>query len=90
MPMDPELERWKAAGRSFDYLGFDVFYRTGASAVAIKTFVQHYRACRWTNVLINGGGEARTRLTMTLAAPKRRDHDVNFMIAAEGGRFRRR
>src|SRR4029078_7657543 len=31
MPMDPELERWKAAGRSLDYLGFDVFYRTAGS-----------------------------------------------------------
>ncbi|MDT5329701.1 MAG: hypothetical protein QOF31_998, partial [Mycobacterium sp.] len=26
--MDAELERWKAAGRNFDYLGFDIFYRT--------------------------------------------------------------
>ena len=26
--MDAELERWKAAGRTFDYLGFDIFYRT--------------------------------------------------------------
>jgi pimeloyl-ACP methyl ester carboxylesterase len=26
--MDAELERWKAAGQSFDYLGFDIFYRT--------------------------------------------------------------
>jgi pimeloyl-ACP methyl ester carboxylesterase len=25
--MDAELERWKAAGRYFDYLGFEVFYR---------------------------------------------------------------
>ncbi len=25
--MDAELERWKAAGRYFDYLGFDIFYR---------------------------------------------------------------
>jgi pimeloyl-ACP methyl ester carboxylesterase len=25
--MDAELERWKAAGHHFDYLGFDVFYR---------------------------------------------------------------
>jgi pimeloyl-ACP methyl ester carboxylesterase len=25
--MDAELEQWKAAGRYFDYLGFDVFYR---------------------------------------------------------------
>ncbi|AFM16960.1 putative hydrolase or acyltransferase of alpha/beta superfamily [Mycolicibacterium chubuense NBB4] len=25
--MDAELARWKAAGQSFDYLGFDVFYR---------------------------------------------------------------
>jgi pimeloyl-ACP methyl ester carboxylesterase len=26
--MDPELERWKAAGQNFDYLGFNIFYRT--------------------------------------------------------------
>jgi pimeloyl-ACP methyl ester carboxylesterase len=26
--MDAELERWKAAGQKFDYLGFDTFYRT--------------------------------------------------------------
>ena len=25
--MDAELERWKAAGRYFDYLGFEIFYR---------------------------------------------------------------
>ena len=25
--MDAELERWKAAGQFFDYLGFDIFYR---------------------------------------------------------------
>lgn len=29
--MDPELERWKAAGRWFDYLGFEVFYRVEGS-----------------------------------------------------------
>jgi pimeloyl-ACP methyl ester carboxylesterase len=26
--MDAELERWKAAGQNFDYLGFNIFYRT--------------------------------------------------------------
>jgi pimeloyl-ACP methyl ester carboxylesterase len=26
--MDAELERWKSAGQSFDYLGFNIFYRT--------------------------------------------------------------
>jgi pimeloyl-ACP methyl ester carboxylesterase len=26
--MDPELERWKNGGATFDYLGFEVFYRT--------------------------------------------------------------
>ena len=26
--MDAELERWKAAGQNFDYLGFDIFFRT--------------------------------------------------------------
>src|SRR6516225_6364560 len=29
--MDAELERWKAAGRYFDYLGFEVFYRNEGS-----------------------------------------------------------
>ena len=29
--MDAELERWKAAGRHFDYLGFEVFYRNEGS-----------------------------------------------------------
>jgi pimeloyl-ACP methyl ester carboxylesterase len=29
--MDAELERWKAAGQNFDYLGFDIFYRTEGS-----------------------------------------------------------
>jgi pimeloyl-ACP methyl ester carboxylesterase len=29
--MDPELERWKAGGQYFDYLGFDVFYRTAGN-----------------------------------------------------------
>lgn len=27
LAMDAELERWKAAGQYFDYLGFDIFYR---------------------------------------------------------------
>jgi pimeloyl-ACP methyl ester carboxylesterase len=26
--MDAELERWKSGGQYFDYLGFDIFYRT--------------------------------------------------------------
>ncbi|MHC9293597.1 alpha/beta fold hydrolase [Mycobacterium sp. LTG2003] len=29
--MDAELERWKVAGRYFDYLGFDIFYRVEGS-----------------------------------------------------------
>jgi pimeloyl-ACP methyl ester carboxylesterase len=29
--MDTELERWKAAGKYFDYLGFNIFYRTEGS-----------------------------------------------------------
>ena len=29
--MDAELERWKAAGQYFDYLGFDIFYRTAGT-----------------------------------------------------------
>lgn len=33
--MDAELERWKAAGRWFDYLGFEVFYRIEGSGPAL-------------------------------------------------------
>jgi pimeloyl-ACP methyl ester carboxylesterase len=33
--MDAELERWKAAGRYFDYLGFEVFYRTEGSGTPL-------------------------------------------------------
>ncbi|OBF37688.1 alpha/beta hydrolase [Mycobacterium sp. ACS1612] len=29
--MDAELERWKAGGQYFDYLGFDIFYRVEGS-----------------------------------------------------------
>jgi hypothetical protein len=29
--MDIELERWKAAGKCFDYLGFNIFYHTEGS-----------------------------------------------------------
>jgi len=29
--MDAELERWKSGGQYFDYLGFDIFYRTQGS-----------------------------------------------------------
>ena len=29
--MDAELERWKAAGQYFDYLGFDIFHRIAGS-----------------------------------------------------------
>jgi pimeloyl-ACP methyl ester carboxylesterase len=31
--MDADLERWKAAGRYFDYLGFDVFHRVDGPPV---------------------------------------------------------
>lgn len=31
--MDAELESWKAAGKYFDYLGFDVFYRVAGRPV---------------------------------------------------------
>jgi pimeloyl-ACP methyl ester carboxylesterase len=33
--VDPELERWKAAGKQFDYLGFDIFYRVEGSGPAL-------------------------------------------------------
>ena len=38
----------------------------------------------------HNGGTARDshQLTMTLAAPKRLDHDVNFMIEAVGAGWR--
>ncbi len=29
--MDPELARWLATGKYFDYLGFDIFYRLEGS-----------------------------------------------------------
>ena len=32
--MDAELERWKAAGEYFDYLGFDIFYRVAGRSGA--------------------------------------------------------
>ncbi len=32
--MDAELERWKAAGQFFDYLGFDIFYRVDGRPLA--------------------------------------------------------
>jgi pimeloyl-ACP methyl ester carboxylesterase len=31
--MDAELERWKASGQQFDYLGFDIFYRVDGKAL---------------------------------------------------------
>jgi pimeloyl-ACP methyl ester carboxylesterase len=31
--MDAELERWKASGQHFDYLGFDIFYRVDGKAL---------------------------------------------------------
>jgi len=33
--MDAELQRWKAAGHWFDYLGFDIFYRVEGSGPAL-------------------------------------------------------
>ncbi|MCV7178878.1 alpha/beta fold hydrolase [Mycolicibacterium sphagni] len=33
--MDAELEEWKAAGRQFDYLGFDIFYRVEGAGPAL-------------------------------------------------------
>lgn len=39
--MDAELERWKAAGQYFDYLGFDIFFRvegTGPTLVLIHGY----------------------------------------------------
>ena len=33
--MDAELERWKAAGQYFDYLGFDIFYRVEGSGPSL-------------------------------------------------------
>lgn len=39
--MDAELAQWKAAGKSFDYLGFDIFYRyegTGPNLLLIHGY----------------------------------------------------
>jgi pimeloyl-ACP methyl ester carboxylesterase len=33
--VDAELERWRAAGKQFDYLGFDIFYRVEGSGPAL-------------------------------------------------------
>jgi len=34
--MDIELERWKAAGKYFDYMGFNIFYRTEGSGPTLQ------------------------------------------------------
>jgi pimeloyl-ACP methyl ester carboxylesterase len=49
--MDAELERWKANGRWFDYLGFDVFY--AAAGVGPHLLLLHgypFSSFDWVNV----------------------------------------
>src|SRR6201990_1681624 len=54
--MDGELERWKEAGRYFDYLGFDVFYRTSGSGPTLLlihgfTFTSWDLAALWDTLV---------------------------------------
>jgi pimeloyl-ACP methyl ester carboxylesterase len=47
--MDLELERWKAAGRHFDYLGFDVFYRIeGTGPVLLLIHGYPFNSTDWS------------------------------------------
>ncbi|AGB22962.1 putative hydrolase or acyltransferase of alpha/beta superfamily [Mycobacterium sp. JS623] len=46
--MDAELKRWKAAGEYFDYLGFNIFYRTeghGPNLLLIHGYP--FNSCDW-------------------------------------------
>jgi len=49
--MDPELERWKANGRWFDYLGFEVFYRTeGSGSCLVLVHGYPFSSFDWTRM----------------------------------------
>jgi len=46
--MDIELERWKAAGKYFDYLGFNIFYRTeGSGPTLLLIHGYQFNTCDW-------------------------------------------
>lgn len=49
--MDSELEQWKAGGRYFDYLGFDIFYRVEGSGPALL-LIHGYPFSSWDWSLI--------------------------------------
>src|ERR1700712_241749 len=49
--MDAELERWKAAGQYFDYLGFDVFFRVEGTGPALL-LIHGYPFSSWDWSLI--------------------------------------
>lgn len=49
--MDPALERWKAAGQYFDYLGFDVFYRhEGQGPALLLVHGYPFNSCDWAAI----------------------------------------
>jgi pimeloyl-ACP methyl ester carboxylesterase len=49
--MDAELERWKASGQFFDYLGFDIFYRVEGSGPCLL-LIHGYPFNSWDWALI--------------------------------------
>jgi len=49
--MDPELERWKARGQWFDYLGFEVFYVTeGSGPCLVLVHGYPFSSFDWTRI----------------------------------------
>ena len=50
--MDAELERWKAAGQYFDYLGFDIFYRVEGTGSPALLLIHGYPFNSWDWALI--------------------------------------
>src|SRR3954447_14087804 len=51
LSLDTELERWKDAGRRFDHLGFDVFYRTeGAGPRLLLIHGYPFSSFDWTRI----------------------------------------
>jgi len=49
--MDAELERWKAAGQWFDYLGFDIFYRVeGVGPVLLLIHGYPFNSWDWSAI----------------------------------------
>src|SRR5215831_5809264 len=49
--MDAELERWKNDGHWFDYLGFEVFYRTeGSGPHLVLVHCYPFSSFDWTRI----------------------------------------